>query len=311
MEGMRNRIEWSIEPSSMPPEIARIKRPRRSIILRIRRPQLLSEPHPLPEDSRMAPVHSDLPIITPDPPRKSTAEKYGGLYYLGIAGLVVVLGLVGWFGYSFWTLRGYFGEVFILHDPARSEVDRVNAALLLSRSSHANQREFWDDALNKNLPPLARYLMAESLTSEATDADPHAYALAVAKSEGWPDWLRLLLVRPMALASDLGRTFPADSLEELRRHADPAIRLWTAYVQAAGPKGQESARSYLHEQANAAGPYRGLASLLSEALQAELPRRVGLLDQATRWLREHHPGAAQVWTGWELREDRLVQTEKR
>ena len=32
------------------------------------------------------------------PPPRGQREKYGGLFYLGIAGLVSLVGLIGWFG---------------------------------------------------------------------------------------------------------------------------------------------------------------------------------------------------------------------
>src|SRR4051812_49819420 len=56
-----------------------------------------------------------LPIVTPDPPRRSTVEKYGGIYFLGLAGLVVVVGLVSWFAAGVWSLRAVWSGIYILH----------------------------------------------------------------------------------------------------------------------------------------------------------------------------------------------------
>ncbi len=140
----------------------------------------------------MPPIHSDLPIITPDPPRRSQAQKFGGLFYLGIGGLAVLVLLIGWFGWGVWSLRHVWTRVYILNDAGRPEPERIDAALALSRDPDANQRQLWDLALSRVPPPLARYLLAEALTSEAIQADPSGYALAVARSEGWPDWLEAL-----------------------------------------------------------------------------------------------------------------------
>ena len=55
----------------------------------------------------------------------------------------------------------------------------------------------------------------------------------VAKSEGWPDWLRLLMIRPMAygvgegLPDRLGAARPAPG-----ENPDPAIALWATYTRA-------------------------------------------------------------------------------
>jgi hypothetical protein len=265
----------------------------------------------------MPPIRSDLPIITPDPPPppppapplppKTQTEKYGGLYYLGVSGLGILVLLVVWFSLSLWNLRGYLGEVYVLHDAKRSEVDRVNAALSLSRSPQANQRRYWDDALDRTLPTLARYLMGESLTAEAADADPRGYALSVARSEGWPDWLRALLVRPMAYGAAAGRSFPAEPLAELRRNADPMVGLWAAYVEVEQSKDDDSPRSFLAEQATKSGDPGQLARLLSEALAAEPDHKARALNIASIWMRTHHPSSVQVWKGWALREDRLVK----
>jgi hypothetical protein len=255
----------------------------------------------------MPPDHSDLlPIITPDPepPRRSQAERFGGLFYLGIGGLVVLLALIGWFGWRVWSLRPVWQNVYILNDPSRPEIDRLNAALALARDPEFNDRQRWDLALSRIPPPLARYLLAESLTAEAIAADPSGYALAVARSEGWPDWLRLLLVRPLAL--DDGRLgLPRDPLAELRAHPDPAIALWAAYVQAVAREDPEAALA-LESAPREGGPFADLARLLRAAFRTGGARRRDFLDEATLWQRRHHPDSARLWAGWEERDGRIV-----
>lgn len=252
----------------------------------------------------MTPDFPELPIVTPDPPRRSQAERYGGLFYLGLGGLVVLVGLIGWFGWSAWALRDVWTNIYVLNDPERPEAERVAAAWALSRGAGLNQRQRWDLALSRVPPELARYVLAESLNAEAIEADPSAYALAVSRSEGWPVWLRLLLMRPMAY--DDGRHgLPRAPLAELREHPDPAIRLWAAYIQAVARDDDEAAGA-LEQAALGSGPTAPLAVLLRDAMHAEPSRRPAILDRATLWLRDHHPDAARLWSGWEVRDGLLV-----
>ena len=168
---------------------------------------------------------SDLPIITPDPfERRTQAQKYGGAYYLGIGGLAVVIALVGTFALQAWSLRDVWNDVYILHDPKRPDDDRIQAAWRLSRSPKVSQRQYWDIALRKPLPPLARYLMAESLTDDAVTPDPRGYAMAVAYSKDWPSWLRLLILRPTLVAGAGGVELPVAPFEDLKKFSRPLRR---------------------------------------------------------------------------------------
>jgi hypothetical protein len=248
-----------------------------------------------------------LPVINPEVPRRGDPEKYGALFYLGLGGLALVLALVGWFGWSAWSLRTVWANVYALHDATRGEAERVQAAYELSRDPRVNQRQLWEIALRKSLPPLARYVVAEALTAEAQDADPRGYGLAVSRSEGWPDWLRLLLTRPMAYASALDRTVDRTSLEELARHPDPAVALWARFALSAGTSGDASDSRALRQAATTDGPARDLAILLVRALDAhDLTDRLRELDAATVWLRRNHPGSATVWAGWDVRGGLLI-----
>ena len=185
-----------------------------------------SDETPPPPDEERDPfariVFPTLPIVTPDPIRLSDREKYGALFYLGVAGLVVIVSLVGWFASQAWSHRMLWTNVYILHDPHRSEADRVKAAYALAHDPRVNQRQLWDNALSKPLPPLARYLLAEALTAESASAAPRDYAAAVARSEGWPVWLRLLLTRPLAYSAALDLPIARDHLATLSRNPDHA-----------------------------------------------------------------------------------------
>ena len=55
-----------------------------------------------------------------------------------------------------------------------------------------------------------------------------AYALTVARSPDWPDWLRLLLCARLAYGAARGYAIPREALDELAHHADPMIGLWAA-----------------------------------------------------------------------------------
>ena len=249
-----------------------------------------------------------LPIVTPDPPRRSAVEKYGGMYLLGLAGLVVVVGLVSWFAIGVWSLRAVWSDIYILHDESRPIAERVQAAYALGRDPRVTPPQRWEMCLRKPLPELARYVLAESLTAEIVRADPRHYSLMVARSPGWPDWLRLLLVRPLAYGAAEGLASPREALVELGRHHDPAIRLWADFARSASPDvaTDPDAGKELERTAANDGPDRELAVLLREALRAEGAERARILDRATLWLRDHHPESARLWEAWEVRGDRLA-----
>ena len=99
------------------------------------------------------PIHSDLPIITLDPgPKRSSRERYGALFYLGIGGLVVVIGLLAWFAHGVWSLRAVWANVYALHDPNRPESECIQAAYALSRDPRLSQDQRWEIVLRKPLP---------------------------------------------------------------------------------------------------------------------------------------------------------------
>lgn len=247
-----------------------------------------------------------LPIVTPNPPRLGRAEKYGGLFYLGVGGLLVLAALVGWFSVNLWLLRDVWTNIYILHDPGRPEARRIQAAYALSRDPSTTDRQRWDVALRTELPELARYLVAESLGPGIVADDPRGHPLAVARSPDWPGWLRALAARPIALAAADGTAVPTEPLEELRNHADPMIGLWAAFAEAVSPQPVDAAVKQLDETARSPGPARELAVLLQAARSASGDDRRSLLAQAALWLRSHHPEAIRIWNRWEIQGDALV-----
>ncbi len=246
-----------------------------------------------------------LPIITVDPPRMTQREKYGGLFYLGLAGLVIVLGLVGWFGWSAWSLRGVWWNVYALHDASRPESVRIQAAYTLSHDVRVNSQQRWDIAMRKPLPPLARYLLAESLRTDIVATDPALFAKVVALSEGWPDWLRVLGVRAMAMAAAEGTTFPDDVLTTLADGSDPFVRSWVDTIRAVSGVGDRDASARLRAVKDS--PTAAIDRDLAGAIDSNSFERSTHLGRATARLRTDHPEAAKLWEGWAEREGRLVR----
>jgi hypothetical protein len=266
------------------------------------------QPHFSPPPEPFDRLFPSLPIVTPEQTRRSDAQKYGALYYLGVAGLAVVVALLAWFAWGAWSLRSVWANVYVLHQPQRSVAERVQAAYALSRDPKVNQRQLWDIALERPLPPLARFIVAEGLTADVVNDDPRGYAAAVARSENWPDWLRLVLLRPMAYRAAFGRPIPREPLDELSRHSDPAVRLWASYTLAASQQGGDAkASSSLRSAADAEGPLQPLARDLVNSLDApRLADRIRALDAATLRNRTEQPNAARLWSGWTVRGGSLL-----
>jgi hypothetical protein len=265
------------------------------------------DPTPRRPESPAFPI---LPIVTADPPpaKRSQAEKYGGLFYLGTLGLVVVVGLVSWFAWNVWTMRAVWSNVYILHQESRPEVERIKAAYALSRDPLVNVQQRWDIALRKPLPPLARYLIAESLTTDLVKADPNLFVKIVTESDGWPDWLRLLGARLMAVAASEGVSLPAEALDKLTARQDASVSVLVDYIRAVSDGGDRSAAERLRATAEAAGPSTELAKTLAGAIEVGSLERKTRLESATRWLRTHDPEAAKLWDGWSERDEQLVQS---
>jgi hypothetical protein len=257
-------------------------------------------PRPLPS----------LPIITVDPPPRSQSEKYGLALYLGLGGLAVVLALVGWFGYRAWTMRDVWRSVYVLNDREQPEAARVQAAVDLRRDPRFEPRQSWDLALHRELPELARYILAEGVGADLVAADPLGYASAVARSEGWPDWLRIALARPLAYASAEGHTLSRERLAELCRLSDPQLRLWALCALAMQTRPDPEPKIEIDRIAAEPGPERELAQFFQKAIAADKPGRIAALDEATAWTRTHHASVSRLWDGWTLQGDRIERAAR-
>jgi hypothetical protein len=253
-----------------------------------------------------------LPILSPaeipPAPRLSQREKYGGLFYVGIAGIVLLCLMVGWFAYGFWSLRDVWENVYVLHNPRRSIDDRVQAAFRLAHDPRVNDDQRMEMALRRDAPDLARYLLAEAVSTDAVASDPRSYSLAVARSPDWPDWLRLLLARRLTYGAARGYAIPREALDELAGHSDPMIGLWATSAQALLATDSDPKPAATLEQAtHAPAPKGDLAGLLQTAIQLPADKREKSLDQATVWLRTHNAEAAKIWAGWGEVGGRLVR----
>jgi hypothetical protein len=250
-----------------------------------------------------------LPILSPaeiPPPRKTQREKYGGLFYAGIAGLVFLVGLVVVFVYGVWSLRDVGAALYVLHDKNRSESDRVDAAFRLSRDVRFDDTQRMTTSLDRELPELARYLLAESVSTDLVAQDPRSYALAVARSSDWPDWLRLLLARRVTYGAGRGYSIPIEALDELAGNADPMIGAWATSAHALLPGAEQSAVTALEQAEQLPGPKGELATRLLAAIRSPASQREGKWDEITHWLRSHHPQAAKIWEGWREEEGKVV-----
>ena len=257
-----------------------------------------------------------LPILSPaelsPPPRKSQREKYGGALYLGIAGILLLGLMLGWFALAFWSLRDVWDDVYLLHNLKRTDLDRVQAAFRLSKDPRVIDDQRTEICLRRDVPDLARYLLAEAISTDAVASDPRSFALAVARSTEWPDWLRLLLTRRLTYGAARGYAIPREALNELSGHSDPMIGLWANSALALlAPDSDPKPAAALDQATHVPGPTGELASLLLAAVRAPGAERETRLDAATVWLRTHHPQAAKIWEGWHEVDGRLDRVESR
>jgi hypothetical protein len=240
---------------------------------------------------------------------RSLREKYGAFFYAACIGLVGLVALVAWFGFRLWSMRDAWARVYVLHDESRSEQERVRAAYALSRDPRIEQAQLWEMSLRRSLPDLARYLLAEGIGAELVASDPQTYVSAVARSADWPDWLRLVLARPLAYASTRGHAISRERLGEICRRDDPILRLWALYALAVQPRPDPQTAVEIDRATRASGPERELAERLLAAVRAGEAERVAILDQATLWNRAHHGDTLRIWQGWSMRDGEPVKDQ--
>ncbi len=219
----------------------------------------------------------------------------------------MLVALLGWFAYGVWSHRDLWADVYVLHDAKRPEIERVRAAFRLSRDDRLSDDSRRQMALERTLPDLARYLLAESVSTDEVVRDPRAFALAVARSPDWPDWLRLVLTRRLAYGAARGYAIPREAVTELAQHSDPMIRVWAYYTFAVTPGADAAMDAELEKAAQAPGDAKELAAKLTADLAGPAASREKRLDEATRWMRNHHAQAAKIWEGWQVDRGRVIR----
>ena len=202
--------------------------------------------------------------------------------------------MIAWFGYSVWQLRDVWAEVYALHDSKRSDAERIESAIKLSRDPRVTDHQLMEICLRRDLPDRARYLLAEAVSTEAVARDPRAYALTVALSQDWPDWLRLVLARRLAYGATRGYAIPevgAGRTGEALGPDDPSLGglLAGRAARLENRRGRQARRSSAHHGRQRQARRDALATR-GTAPPKSAERR---LDEATIWLRHHHPQAAR------------------
>ena len=85
------------------------------------------------------------------------------------------------------------------------------------------------------------------------------------------------------------------------------IGLWANFALTLLPEGDPKAASALEQAAVEPGPTAELAALLRAVGALPLSEREARLDDASAWLRRHHPQAAKIWHGWNEVDGRIIQ----
>ncbi len=237
-----------------------------------------------------------LPILGADEVRMSQTEKYGGFFYLGILGLAVLVGLLGWFGWGVWSLRGVLANVYVLNDPLRSEVDRIQAAEALATDPRATQRQLWDLCLDSRLPDQARYRLARALTPLLIQEDPRGFAREVAAREDWPIWLRLTVVRLLAYAAEEVRSYDGKSIAKLGTDQEPLIKIWSSFAGAGTEIPDGEARLRIERETSDDDQLlKPLLEDFKKALLVKGASRRALLNHVTAQMTSLSEEAAKVW----------------
>lgn len=239
-----------------------------------------------------------LPILSPaDLPPRGAREKYGGLFYVGIGGLVVLVVLIAWFATGAWSLRDVWRDVYVLHDARRPDLEREAAAVRLAGSTRFGDDQKLALALERGLPDRARHALALGVSADLAGEDPRGFSLAVARSPNWPSWLRLALELNLARGAVRGYAIAPAALDELARDDDPVIAAVARFAQAVAGADAGTARQALEQTAAGAGSTAALARMLLKALAAPAPGREPLIDQIGLWLQTGHEPTARLKAG--------------
>ena len=202
--------------------------------------------------------------------------------------------MIAWFAYSVWQLRDVWAQVYALHDAKRSEAERIQSAQTLSRDPRVSDRQLMEICLQPRPARSSPIPAGRGRFDRRRRARPSAYALTVALSPDWPDWLRLVLSRRLAYGATRGYAIPEVALDELAKNSDPMIRLWANYSLAVMPGLKTDAAAKLEEAARSDRRERQARADACWRRRTHSPEeRERRLDEATLWLRHHHPAGGE------------------
>lgn len=168
----------------------------------------------------------------PQQPRLTNFQKYGGLYWLGIAGLVSSLLLVGWFAVNMWLMRDVWREIYVLHNEDLPEARRIAAAEFLANAPDIEATQIQPMIFRRPLPEKARIILAESL-KQADNAASARQMLGLLATEGATSpqpWLRRHLARLAAITIPVDSRFPANTFEKHLSDDDAVVADWSAFA---------------------------------------------------------------------------------
>ena len=249
------------------------------------------------------PVLGAVPATPVSTSPRTTREKYGGLFWLGLAGLMVVSLWVGWFAWNLWSMSDVWRDVFVLFDEQATITERIRAGDRLAADSRITPAQVWEFVFRKDLPTLARWRLAERLGADAVRGDPRGFALATARSPNWPDWLRAQFARALAEAAVQGVTLSDAGLEEMTDHPDPVTRAFVLVALGARRDTDAGVRTDARQQLQGLAADQPALIRLVDPLRRVLEevdqtRRLEALEEAKLWMRTGHADAAAIWEGW-------------
>jgi hypothetical protein len=235
----------------------------------------MSQPEPFDFPKLNILPDSDKP---PEAPRLSVQQKYGGLYWLGIGGLIVSVILVGWFATQLWLLRDVWREIYVLHRSELPDDRRIAAAAFLAKDPRVEPAQIQPMLFRRTLPEKARYILAAGLnkTDSATSARQMLGLLATEGATSPPDYLRGHLARLSALNIPAEMNFPNESFERLLADRNQSVAAWSAYAltRSQDESKKQAGLAYLEKRASEKSAID--AALLTAARSSDLARSLAL-----------------------------------
>ena len=147
----------------------------------------------------------------------------------------------------------------------------------LSRDPRVNDDQRMEICLRRDVPDLARYLLAEAVSTDAVAHDPRSFCAGggaqrrLARLAAASCWRGGWRTGPLAAYA-----IPREALDELAQHADPMIGLWAnsaLALLAAGLGHRDGRRSSSKRCARVPDPAGELAATLAGTRASQIARR--------------------------------------